>query len=335
MDQQRQRITLVDVAREAGVSAMTVSRVINNTGRVSQATRQRVRDTIVRLGYRPNRPARMLVTNQTYLIGVIVPDITNPYFSKIVQGIENIAWESGYSVLLANTNENPAREEAILSQIDESAVDGLIVCSSRMSDDILLPLLESHRAAVVINRKIPHHLANCVRSRHGLGYRANQSARFLAQAGHERIGYIHLKRSAAMDSIDAFIARLAADHIPIKPEWCASCLPIWEAGYQTGQQLLTAHPELTAIIGGNDLVALGVMRAALDMGRRIPDDLAVIGGDDILLASQITPSLTTFHVPTYEVGSMAARLLFQKMQGDTSYQEYLYDETLIQRDSAP
>ena len=331
----KQRVTLEDVAREAGVSTMTVSRVVNHTGRISEATRQHVQEIIARLGYRPSRAARALVTNRTSMLGVIVPDITNPYFSKIVQGIEDIATEADYSVLLVNTNETPAREEAALNQLDDSTIDGLILCSSRLSEETLAPLLEHHRAVISVTRPLSRHLVSCVLPRHEFGTRAVEAFRFLAQHGHERMGLVYLKRSFVTTYVDEFIAALAAEGIDCKEEWATGCLPTWEAGYAAGKQLLAAQPSLTAVVGGNDLVALGVMRAAIEMGRRIPDDLAIVGGDDILLASQVTPPLTTFNVPKYEIGVMAARLLFRRMEGDTEYREHIYDETLVRRESAP
>lgn len=331
----KHRVTLEDVAREAGVSTMTVSRVVNNTGRISQATRQHVKDVIARLGYRPSRAARALVTNNTMLIGVIVQDITNPYFSEIVQGIEDVASESGYSVLLVNTNETLEREEAALNQLDDSMIDGLIVCSSRLTDEKLLPLLERQRAVVSITRRLPKTMASCVVPRHKHGHRVHMAALYLAQHGHERIGYIHLQRSRVAMSVEAFIERLAGENILIKPEWTLSCMPTWNGGLDAAKRLLTEQPELTAIVAGNDLVALGVMRAANELGRRIPDDLAVIGGDDILVASQVSPPLTTFRAPKYDIGAMGARLLFKRIEGDTTYREFIYDEVLIERGTAP
>lgn len=335
MTKKKQRVTLEDVAQYAGVSAMTVSKVINDKGRISETTRQAVLEAVAALGYRPSRAARSLATSRTYMIGVVVPDITNPFFSEIVQGVEKLSWEREYSVLLANTDENPAREEAVLGHIDDSTVDGLIVCSSRLSDTLLVQLIEPHPAVVVINREVPRHMASRIMPRHGFGYRALQAARYLARAGHHNIGYINLKRSVASLDIEVFIRKLAEEGIIIRHEWCVSCLPSWADGYRVAQQLLDAQPSLTAIIGGNDLVALGTMRAAIERGRQIPDDLALIGGDDILLASQVTPPLTTFRIDKYYIGVVAARLLFDRMGGDTDYKEYVYDEILIKRASAP
>ncbi len=335
MSKKRQRITLEDVAQHAGVSAMTVSKVINNKGRISETTRKAVLEAVAALGYRPSRVARSLVTRRIYMIGVVVPDITNPYFAEIVQGIEELSWERGYSVLLANTNENPAREEAVLSNIDDSTVDGLIVCSSRLPDKLLVKLIEPHSAIVVINREVPKHMASRIMPRHGFGYRALQAARYLAQAGHQKIGYINLIRSVASLKIEAFIHKLASEGITIKREWCVSSLPSWDDGYKVAQQLLVQQPQLTAIIGGNDLVALGTMRVAIELGRRIPVDLALIGGDDVLLASQVTPPLTTFRIDKYSMGMVAARLLFERMEGNMEYKEHFYDEVMVERSSAP
>jgi LacI family transcriptional regulator len=329
----RKRVTLEDVARQAGVSTMTVSRVINNTGRISQATRDRVREIILQLDYRPSRAARTLVTNKTFMVGLVLPDITNPYFAEVVQGVEHVAWQRDYSVLLVNTDENLAREQAALSQIEETTVDGIIVCASRLPDYVLLPLIEKHQCVVAVNRQIPHHLASVVRSRYAQGHRALRAAELLIELGRQRIGYIRLARSAIAVEADEFVRAVQARGIPSSPEWCVTCPPNWQAGYEAGRALLTSHPELDAVIGGNDLVALGAMRAAIELGRNIPGDLAVVGGDDILMASQVTPALTTFRSPKREIGTIAAQLLFKRIDGDTDYYEHLYDEMLVRRES--
>ncbi len=331
----KKRITLEDVAREAGVSAMTVSRVINDTGRISEATRAHVRIVIERLGYRPSRAARTLVTNRTYMIGVIIPDITNPYFAEIVQGIEDAAWDHDYSVLLANTSESPRREEAVLDQLEDSTVDGVIACSSRLPDEVLFPLLEKQRAVVVVNRHAPAQLFGVVRGRFNLGDRAKRAARHLIEAGRQRIGYLRLIRSAALSPLEDFTAYVRSQHIATNANWYLDCAPTWEAGYQACKQLLAQSPEVDAIIGGNDLVALGAMRAAREAGCQIPDDIAFVGGDDILLASQVTPALTTFRAPKYEIGTVAAQMIFEQIKGDITYREHLFEEELIVRASAP
>jgi LacI family transcriptional regulator len=310
---------------------MTVSRVVNNTGRISEETRRHVREIIGKLDYRPSRAARALVTRQTLMIAVVVPDITNPYFAEIVQGAEDAAWQHGYSVLLANTNENPEREEAVLRQLEESTVDGVIVVSSRLPDAVLLSLIEKWRGAVLMNRRVSKPVASVVHSRIEIGYRSVLAGKHLIETGRKRIGYLRLKRSGLEAPIEEFIAALSDEGVEIHPDWCATCLPTWEAGYQAAKKLLAEHPELDAVVGGNDLVALGAMRAAIELGRRIPDDLAITGSDNILLSREVTPALTTFSVPKYELGAVAIRLLLQRLGGDTECREYLFDEELIVR----
>ena len=334
MPKRHQRVTIEDVAREAGVSMMTVSRVINDTGRISDETRDYVREVATRLGYRPNRAARTLATNRTMLVGCVVPDITNPYFSEIFQGAEEVFWQEGYNVLVANTNEIPARERAVLSQLDETTIDGLIICSSRLPDKVLFSLLKRHPVVVTINRRPPQPLASVVAARYRQGAVPLMAARYLQQTGRRRIGFFCLKHSSQYLSIRDFVRELSAEGIAVKREWCASGHPTWKSGYELGKQLLHAHPELDAVIGGNDLVALGIMQAAKELGRTIPDDLAITGVDDILLVSQVTPPLTTFRVPKREMGAQAARLLLLRMQGDLTYREFTYDAELVIRGSA-
>lgn len=331
----KKRITLEDVAQVAGVSHMTVSRVINNQTGVSDDTRQRILDVIEQLGYRPSRIARSLVMDKTFTIGLLVPDITNPYFAEVMRGIEDVAWENDYHVLLANTNENPARERAMFKKLEEAAIDGVVICSSRLPDDELFALIRRQRAASVINRPVPLELASAVLIDPNSENRNIRAARHLIRSGRKRIGYVYLTRSAISAAVEDFMAVVQNAGAAVNPSWYRGSKPTWEAGYKVAHELLVDHPELDAIVGGNDLVALGTMRAAIELGRRIPDDLAVTGGDDILMARVAHPSLTTFRSPKYEVGANAARLLLKQIAGDTEYEHVFYTETFIVRESAP
>lgn len=331
MAKKQSRVTIEDVAREAGVSLMTVSRVINNTGRISEQTRRHVYSVIEKLGYRPNRAARTLVTRQSHLVAFVVPDITNPYFAEIFQGVEDVLREEDYNVLVANTNESPALEKSVLEKLDDSTVDGLIICSSRLSDQELFPLLERFSAVVTITRPLPKHLASAVLSDYTPGQRAVVGLKYLHQLGYRRIGLVRLAHHDLFVNMTEFRRDIEQLGIHLRPEWTVACEPRWQAGYEVGYDLLQAHPELEAVVGGNDLVALGIMRAALDLGRRIPDDLAIVGADDILLASQVTPPLTTLRINSHEIGTMAASLLLPRMRGDMTYREYIYSAELMIR----
>jgi LacI family transcriptional regulator len=333
MPKKQQRVTLEDVARVAEVSMMTVSRVINNKGRISEETRQRVFDVIDKLGYRPNRAARTLVTNRTNLVAFVVPDITNPYFAEIFEGAEDTLRDEGYNVLVANTNETTSREKTILQQLENGTVDGLISCSSRLPDEELFPLLERYPNVVSITRPIPKHMGSVVTSDFHQGFRALIAIRHLYQTGHRKIAYLGLKHYEIFVDMQDFKQRLAEDGIILLDEYYVACEPKWKAGYEAGYQLLQQHPELDAMVGGNDLVTLGVMRAALDLGWKIPDDLSLIGADNILLASQVTPPLTTFRMDKYQIGVEAANLLLKRINGDTTYREYQYKTEFVIRGS--
>ncbi len=334
MPKKNKRVTMEDVAREAGVSPMTVSRVINNTGRVSDDTREYIRAVIERMGYRPSRVARSLVTNQTYMIGVVVPDITNSFFAEILQGIEDVAWERGYSVLLVNTSENPKREHAALEQLEEVVVDGTIICSSRLPEDKLIPLMKRQKAVVIINRTVSGEHASVVRVESETNARPRVAVHHLVKSGRQRIGYLCLHQHA-FDAQQVFLSAIQEAGLIANPDWYSVCAPSWEDGYHCARQMLALHPELDAIIGGNDLVALGILRAAVELGRKIPEDLAIVGGDDTLLASQVTPPLTTFRVAKYDIGATAARLLFKRIGGSARFEEVVFPEELIVRESAP
>lgn len=314
---------------------MTVSRVINHKGHISEQTRQRVFEAIEELGYRPNRAARTLVTNKTAMVALVVPDITNPYFAEVFQGIEDVLRLKDYNVLVANTNETPQREREILEKFDDTMIDGLIICSGRLPSDELIPLLERFSCVVSITRPLPRHLGSVVRGDYVPGYRAVIGFKYLYEQGYRRIGYLRLQHYDLYVDIHTFQRDLEKIGIVLKDEWTRACAPRWQAGYDAGRALLQAQPELQAIIGGNDLVALGAMRAASDLGRQIGVDLAIIGADDIMLASQVTPPLTTLKTNAYAVGSMAAELLIKRMSGDLLHREYVYSTDLIIRDSTP
>lgn len=148
------RVTMADVAREADVSLMTVSRVVNEKGEVSPATRQRVLEVIEQLGYRPSAIARGLATQRTGSVGLVMPDVSNPFFSDVAHGAEHLAYAEGYNIFLCNTDEDPQRELSVLQSLEEKQVDGVVLCSSRLYDSELEAALAHHPAAVLVNRRL-------------------------------------------------------------------------------------------------------------------------------------------------------------------------------------
>jgi LacI family transcriptional regulator len=331
----KQRITMQDVAQEAGVSLMTVSRVINNKDGISEATRRRIQEIIDRLGYRPSDIARSLVTDRTGTIGLVVIDNSNPFFSEIARGVEHEAYAQGYNVFLCNTEENIERELAVLRSLEEKRVDGLILCSPRLDEAPLRAALKRHAAVVMINRRIESRFGVIMMNDERGGRLVTEH---LLSRGHRAIGYLSgptLSYSGQLRARGYRAALESADIMP-RPEWERCCLPMVESGREEAYDLLTAQPEITALFCYNDLSAVGALQACADLGRRVPDDLAIAGFDDIPLASLVTPPLTTCHVPMYDLGSRAMRLLLEHINGcGGSCDDILIEPELIIRDSAP
>jgi LacI family transcriptional regulator len=329
------KVTIADVAREAGVSAQTVSRVINNKGEISPATRQSVLAVIERLGYRPSSIARSLAMRRTQTIGLSAPDIANPFWPEIARGVEDTAWERGYHVFLCNTTEAPEREAAVLRLLEDKRVDGVIIAGSRLPDAELLPLVAAHQAAVFVNRVLPESGAGSVRvdAREG----AMQAVRYLVSRQRRQIAFLAgpANSQTSHNHWHGFLAALAEAGIPARREWMIHCLPYLEGGYATAKALLHAFSDIDALYCYNDLIAVGALQACAEFGRRVPDDVAVVGCDDILLARIVTPALTTLRVSKYDVGVVAARMLFDRIDGHAERDDYVIAPELVVRASTP
>jgi LacI family transcriptional regulator len=331
------RVTMAHVAREASVSLMTVSRVINSKEGVSQATRERVQAVIERLGYRPSDIARGLVTKRTGTLGLVIPDVSNPFFAEVARGAEHIAYDAGYNVFLCNTGEDTQRELEVLQSLEEKRVDGIVVCSSRLEESALEEAVAGHLAAVLVNRRLESDDVGIVLIDDMVG--GQMTTNHLLQAGHRAIGYLAgppASRSGRWRA-EGYRAALKAAGVDHNPDWVRHCLPVVEGGRETTRELLSACPELTALFCYNDLVAIGALQACADLGRRVPDDVAIVGFDDIPLAALVSPALTTCLVPRYDLGSAAMRLLLDKINSCASEAcgEIIFQPKLVVRASAP
>ena len=330
------KVTIADVAQEAGVSMMTVSRVINRKDGVSEETAQRIWQIIDQLGYRPSGLARGLASSKTRTLGLVVPDIGNPFFSDIARGLEHQAYANEYSVFLCNTNEDPQRELAVLQSLDEKRVDGLVLCSSRLSDAELAKNLAQFSAAVLINRDLPSQLVWSVTVDDVTG--AQSAIEHLIQAGHQAIGFLAGPAISASSRkrLQGYQAALRNAGTTFNDGWVRNCLPNVEAAQVAALQLLTDQPELTALFCYNDLVAVGALKAAASLGRRVPGDLVIVGFDDIPLAEMVTPTLTTCRVPRDQIGQQALDLLLAQIGGCAEdCRNLLIQPELIIRQSAP
>jgi LacI family transcriptional regulator len=305
----QRRVTISDVAELAGVSYQTVSRVINNNPNVSATTRQRVKTIIAETGYRPSHIARSLVTARTATLGLVVPDISNPFFSALARGADQVASENGYSILLCNTGEDAVREIDVLNLLHERTVDGVIICGSRQDDVQLQEVLSQFDAAVLVNRRLAGALIPAVLVDDALG--GAMLTQHLLQLGHKEIGFVAGPAASysGQQRLQGYQMALGEARIELQPSWVRHCLPTTTAGEETARALLASCPELSALFCYNDLVALGALRACAASGKQVPADIAVTGFDDIMLAGVVSPALTTCHVPRAEVGSRAVTML--------------------------
>jgi LacI family transcriptional regulator len=312
-----------------------VSRVINNKGEIRAETREAVIAVIARLGYRPSSIARGLATNRTYTIGLLVPDIANPFWPDIARGVENVAWECGYHVFLCNTTEAPEREEAVLRLLEGKRVDGVIVGGARQPDEQLLALLAGHPAAVLVNRALPESGAGCVMVDTRLG--AAAAIGHLLADGRRHIAFLAgpPASQSAQRHLVGYADTLGAAGLPVDEGLIVRCPPNTAGGQTAARALLASRPDVDAIYCYNDLIALGALQICAEDGRRVPEDVAIVGFDDILLAQVITPALTTLHVPKYEIGAEAARMLLAMIEGRATPGQVVIAPRLVVRTSAP
>ncbi len=330
------RVTIQDVAEAAGVSRQTVSRAINDRGEISPETRAQILRIAEEMNYRPSSIARGLATQRTGTLGLVVPDVANPFFAEVARGAEHEAYAAGYNVFLCNTDEDPRREIAVLRSLEEKRVDGVMLCSSRLDDDALHESLSRHASVVLVNRQLNGYEFGCVLIDDEKGGQA--ITWHLLNTGHHAIGFLTgppTSRSG-QKRVDGYRVAMAAAGVVCNPGWIRPCLPTVEGGHKAAYALFSSHPEITALFCYNDLVAIGALQACHDLALIIPDNIAIVGFDDIPLAALVTPALTTCHVSRYEMGVRAMHMLLERIDGCTAEcQQVLLQPELVIRASAP
>ncbi|MBN2002958.1 MAG: LacI family DNA-binding transcriptional regulator [Anaerolineae bacterium] len=309
------RITMADVAREAGVSLMTVSRVINKKGEVNATTRKQVLAIVEQLGYRPSGIARGLATHHTRTLGLVVPDIANSFFAELARGAEHAAYAQEYNVFLCNANEDQSRELAVLRSLEEQRVDGVLLCSSRLEEPVLREAVTHHAAVVLFNRTLGGDNIGSVMIDDVYG--GQIATQHLLRTGHQAVGFLAGPQSSFSGRLRTQGYRQAMAQVGIHDvdAWISYCPPTVTGGREAALNLLNSQSALTALFCYNDLVAVGALQACAESGRNIPGDVAVVGFDDIPLAALVTPTLTTCHLPRYELGRQSMQLLLECIGG--------------------
>ena len=302
--------TLKDVAEFAGVSIRTVSRVVNNQGEITEETRQRVSAAIHQLGYRPNQLARSLITGETLTIGIIIPDITDPFFPEFILGAESVARERGYNIFLSNANRQPDLELKYIDLLSQRQVDGLIIAGSRLDEETLKAVTEQHHAVILTPYSIPGKTIFTIDDFDG----GRQIGEHLLDLGHQRVGYIEGTWSRGYKGRQAGLVSAFEMAGNAKAIVKTSVFPARiESASQATRELLQQEPDLTALVGYNDVVALGILQACRELGKKVPEDVSVVGFDDIPEVSRTCPELTSVHIDRLELGGKMMQCLLDQI----------------------
>lgn len=312
-------VTLRDVAEQAGVSPMTVSRVINGGTSVNVKTRERVQKVIGELGYLPNTIARSLSHRTSGTLAVLVPDVANPFFMLILRGVESVARQHGYRVMLCNTESDLALEDAYIQDMLAHQIDGLVIAPTSDNSRRHLRLPQQHHVPLVlIDRTVDGVECDVVLGDNVGG--AQQLVEHLVAAGHRRIAMIcgPLDVSTSRDRLQGYRQALDAGGAEDDPQLVVEAQVNVLGGYAAIQQVLLLDSRPTAVFTVNNLVAVGAVQAMREHGLEVPRDLALVCFDDIELASQLLPFLTVMAQPAETFGTIAAQLLIERIAGRTT-----------------
>jgi len=303
-------ITIKDIAKRAGVSHSTVSRALHGSHLISDATVERIRRIAVEMGYFPSATARSLKTNRSHALGVIVSNIDDPFFSEILQGIEEIAQENGYSMFMAASQRDPEREQVIVQDMRERHVDGLILCSTSFSAEQRRKLLEYGVPIVMVNNQAAEEYRYSIYHDDVDGSR--QTAHHLIALGHQHIAYLgnSLSGRTTLDRLTGFRQEMDAAGLLIPAAYIHE-VPGGRAedGLAGVDHFINLPQRPTAILCFNDMLAIGVLNGLHKNGIRVPEDISVVGFDNIVFSAYTNPPLTTLDQPKRYIGAEAARLI--------------------------
>jgi DNA-binding LacI/PurR family transcriptional regulator len=313
-------ITIKDVARAAKVSHSTVSRALSGNSGIPQETADRIKKIASQMGYVPSAIARSLKTNRSQVLGVIVSRIDDPFFSEILQGIEDVLQGEGYSLFVAASNRDDAREKTIAQTMLEHRVDGLIVGTTQFGEEHYKLLRQFGFPIVAVGNRELNGMQYTVY--HDDIYGSSEVTRHLIELGHRRIGFLGNARAERTTEgrLKGFRQEMKAAHLPIRNEEIFITKLDQIQGGEAGAQYFLNLPERpTAIMCFNDMMAIGLMKAFRQAGVRIPQEVSIVGFDDIPFAAYAVPSLTTFEQPKYQLGYEAAKMMSGLLRADASF----------------
>ena len=326
---------LLDIARRAGVAPITVSRVINNSGYVSQSTRERVEAAVKELGYVPNTIARGLRSKRTHTLALIVTDITNPYFTSMARGVEDVAGAYDYTVIYCNTDESETKEEKYANMLAQRQVDGVLLVPSCGNAKTIKFFEANDINVVVLDRRISGVRSDIVCSDSENG--ANRLVKLLIGLGHKRIAIITGPKdvSTSVDRVTGYQQALREAGLS-ENELIYYGAFNEQSGYELTNQLMTQVQKPTAIFGANNYIAMGIIKALHDLQLDVPGDVSVVGFDDLPESIFMKPFLTVARQRAYEMGQLATELLLKRISGKLSqeHRELLLPIEIILRESS-
>jgi len=326
--------TIKDVAKLAGVHPSTVSRVINNDSRISEKTKEKVLLIINKLGYTPNAIARGLKTKRTYTLGMLIPDITNPFFAEIARGVEDAASKNNFNVILCNTDDKLKKERTYLQILRGKRVDGFILGTAHIKDKSILELEKKKFPYILVSRNIEGLEKNCIIVDDIEGGKI--ATEYLIKLGHRQIAHITgpLQTRSALNRLKGYQLALKKYEIEYRDELVGEGDFKIKGGYQIMKRFLKLSEPPAAIFAANDLLALGAMQAIQKKNFHIPEDFSVVGFNDIELASFVYPALTTVRQPMLEMGAIAVKMLLKIIEeGEFNQRKIVLKPKLIIRDS--
>lgn len=327
--------TIHDVAKKAGVAPITVSRVINNSGYISDKTRNKVQEAIDELGYVPNVLARSLKSKRTNTLALVFTDIANPFFTILARGVEDTASESGFNVIFCNTDESLEKEDTYIQLLLQKQVDGILLVPAVSSSKSIELILEQKTPLVVLDRRVPDTNVDVVRGDSDGG--AYQLTQHLINLGHERITILSGPRevSTAEDRFQGY-KRAMEDNGLTEFIQCHYGSFSLESGKELAQQVFSKQPCPTAIFAANNLIALGTLSTLHEMGKEVPGDVALVSFDDIPENLTLFPFMTVVRQPSYEMGKRATEILISRIKGDGSpdYEEIIFPVEFFERASS-
>jgi LacI family transcriptional regulator len=327
--------TVLDVAKRAGVAPITVSRVINNSGYISLATRERVEDAVKELGYVPNTIARGLRSKRTHTLALVVTDITNPYFTLMARGVEDVAGNSNYTVVYCNTDESEIKEEKYANILAQKQVDGVLLVPACGNAKTIKFLELNGIHVVVLDRRVSGVETDSVRSDSEDG--AKRLVKMLIELGHERIAIITGPKdvSTAVDRVTGYQHALReAGLLENESVYYGEFNQL--SGYEITMQAMAQLPRPTAVFGANNFIMIGIIKALRELQLNVPEDVSVVGFDDFPESMLVKPFFTAAAQPAYEMGRLAAEILLKRITGELSeeYQEHILPTEIMVRESS-